>query len=101
MANKRQLKKSIKFICGDVAGECLFSECSMNADAQKMSQAIVDLAELQDDAIRKVSVSFDKTKKDTGDSKAYKKAHRDYYKAAYMTLRKEFKESLIAIVKVI
>lgn len=99
MANKRQLKRSIKFICGDVAGECLFSEFAMQADGRKMSQIIVDLADLQDDTIRKVSVAFDKSAGSSKDKKEYKKAKRNYYKKAYSTLKQQFNEGLEGIVK--
>lgn len=99
MANKRNLKKNIKYICGDVAGDCLFSECFIDAEPQKLSQIIVDVANLQEDTITKVSFSFDKTKKDFATKNEYKEARRKYFRLAYNTLRKQFYDNLGEIVK--
>lgn len=99
MANKRVLKKNIASVCGDVAGVCLFSDEIQNVEGEKIAQMIIDLAELQDSTIAKVSVSYDKTSGDFENRKEYRKAKNAYYKLAYNTLIAQFNEQLQAIVK--
>lgn len=98
MANKRILKKNIASVCGDVAGVCLFSDEIQNVEGAKIAQMIVDLAELQDSTIAKVSVSYDKIASDFDNKKEYRKAKAAYFKTAYNTLIAQFNEQLQAIV---
>lgn len=99
MANKRQLKKSVRLICGDVAGECLIARQFMtNADAEKLNQAIVATAELQEEALSRVSVVFDKSPKDFENRQEYNKAKNKYYRTAYHKLIDHFNESVQKIV---
>lgn len=100
MANKRDLKKYIKYTCGDIAGECLFGiDFFENADAEKLENVIVKAACLQTETIDKVSVSFDKTLKSfNGNAKEYKKARRAYYKECYKALQQELSDSVNALV---
>ena len=99
MANKRELKKNIRLICGDIAGECIFSEFALNADSQKISQVIINLADLQEESVQKVSFSYDKVEKDFETRKDYKKAKNRYFKNAYTALKKEFNDGIKEIVK--
>lgn len=99
MASKRDLKKSIKFICGDIAGECLFSETAFGLDEQKIAQVIINLAELQDNSIANVSFSYDKSSKEFESYKEYRKAKAKYNKLAFNALKEQFNKNLQAIVK--
>ena len=64
MANKRILKKYIKNVCGDIAGECIFAKLYFGGvDCDKMDDIIVKAAFLQTNFIDKVSVCFDKAPK--------------------------------------
>ena len=48
MANKRNLKKAIRFACGDMAGECIFAENTIEGtDVAAWDQIILDIALLQ------------------------------------------------------
>ncbi|MEF9924435.1 MAG: hypothetical protein RR854_07670, partial [Muribaculaceae bacterium] len=99
--NKRSLKKGIKYVIGDIAGECLFTEQVLeNIDAVKVSEIILKLAELQEDALQKVSVSYEKAPKTfDGTVKEYNKAKCAYYKKCYSTLMAEFNEGIKDVIK--
>ena len=82
MANKRNLKKAIRFACGDMAGECIFAENTIEGtDVAAWDQIILDIALLQEEAVNRVSVSFDKVPRDFENKKDYNKARRTYFKA--------------------
>ena len=101
MANKRGLKKGIKYICGDIAGECILASYTVEGiDIQKLNELIIKTAELQDNTVKKVSVSFDKNLKSfDGDAKEHNKAKRKYFKNCYTTLINQFNDSVKEIVK--
>lgn len=100
MANKRNLKKSIKYICGDLASECVFAiELIPNIDKAKLEEVINEVAKLQFSTIEHLTFSFDKSPKDFSDAKAYKKAKAEYFKKAFGSIEKEFSEKVEAIVK--
>lgn len=81
MANKRQLKKAIRYACGDIAGECYFASQTFGYDkVEEWEKIIIDAALLQAEAVNRVSVDFDKQPKDFASGKEYKKARRTYFK---------------------
>lgn len=64
MANKRLLKKQIKYICGDIAGECIMSRYLIpGIDAEKMESIVLEVATLQAATLKRVTFDFDKCKK--------------------------------------
>lgn len=93
------LKKGINAVCGDIAGICLFSEASENLDSKAVADVILDVAALQEDSRKKVSISFDKTAKDFPSLKEYNKAKYAYYKVAYNTLIAQLNEQLQDVIK--
>lgn len=100
MANKRQLKKYIRFICGSIACECITArEFIDDIDPEKMNAIVVEVAMLQEQAVKNASFSFDKTPRDFESKKAYNKARRNYYSTAYTKLNAEFNEHIAKIVK--
>lgn len=96
MANKRNLKKNIKNICGDIAGEAIFACYTYeNIDVAKMNDAVIALADLQESSIVKVSVSYDKNLNSFGkDKKAYNKAKSAYFQSCYKALIVQFNDTL-------
>lgn len=85
--NKRNLKKTIKYLCGDLAAEVILaSYIAENVDKTEVSNIISDIASLQTDAVSKVTFSYEKTQKDFPTVKEYRKAHRTYCATAYRTL---------------
>lgn len=87
MANKRNLKKAIRFACGDMAGECIFAENTIEGtDVATWDQIILDIALLQEEAVNRVSVSFDKVPRDFENKKDYNKARHTYFKAVEKAL---------------
>lgn len=100
MANKRNLKKLIKYTCGDIAGECIFAKIYFEGvDYDKMDEIIVKSAILQATTVDKVSVSFDKTLKSfNGNAFEYRKAKNAYYKECYNALKKDLSDAVADIV---
>lgn len=100
MANKRQLKKEIRFVCGDLAAEILMARAIYPGfDNDTVVKIINDIARLQESAVSAVSFSFDKTPRDFADGAAYRKALNAYNKKAYAKLAEEFHKGVEAIVK--
>ncbi|MDO4511887.1 MAG: hypothetical protein Q4B68_08740 [Bacteroidales bacterium] len=87
MANKRDLKKAIRYACGDMAGECIFAQQTFEGTEETAwDQIILDVALLQEEAVNRVSVSFDKVPRDFESKKEYNKARRTYFKAVEKAL---------------
>ncbi len=83
MANKRQLKKAIRYACGEMAGECIFaSETLEGTDIAKWDHIILDIALLQEEAVNRIAAKFDQKPKDFETAKAYNDARRAYFKKA-------------------
>lgn len=100
MANKRDLKKQIRYVCGDLAAECGFAcEFIEGIDKQKMNDTIIKIATLQTEALSKATFVFDKTPADFESKAAYRKALHAYNAAAYSKLREEFNSHVEEIVK--
>lgn len=100
MANKRNLKKQVRYICGDLAGECIFARKAFpSVDPEAANNIVIEIAGLQESTIEKASFSFDKCVRDFENRQAYNKARNAYYSAAYKTLTDEFNASVKEIVK--
>lgn len=99
MANKRNLKKHIAEVCGELAAECIVaSNLIKGVDAEKMDNLVVKIAMLQDSSMRHVGVDFDKVPRDFESTKAYRHARNAYYRAAYRSLLDSFRKSVEEIV---
>lgn len=100
MATKRQLKKRISYVCGELAADVLIAaHLSNDINREAVRDIVRDIAVLQEDARAKVSFAFDKAPRDFDNAAAYRKARRAYFKAAFARLRDQFGESVLAIVK--
>lgn len=100
MANKRVLKKQIRYVCGDIASECIFAQENFNGiDTDKMTQVILKVAVLQEDTVKKISVDFDKKPKEfKGNLAEYKSARAKYFKAMTKSLIEHLKNEIDGIV---
>lgn len=95
MQSKRTLKKQIRYICGDLVGECLLiGEICPAEKLNDLNQLIVDLAVLQESTIAKTNFCFDKCARDFGSEAEYRRAKSKYVRAAFATLHKQFNASL-------
>lgn len=95
MQSKRDLKKQIRYICGDLVGECLLiAELCPEDKLQDVNQLIVDLAVLQETTVGHANFSFDKSPKDFPSAHEYRKAKSAYCRQAYTTLHKQFNATL-------
>lgn len=78
MASKRDLKKAIKRSCGNIAAECFMSQ--FFDEKPEWDDVIVDAAVLQQEAINRIAVRFDKKVADFDTPAAYRKARRTFFK---------------------
>lgn len=101
MANKRNLKKSIRQMCGDIATDALLAAVIFrkDVDRNKINEIINDVACLQEESLAKMSFSFDKTPRDFETVAEYRKARRKYFSAAYRKLYMDFITRAEKIVK--
>lgn len=99
MKSKKDLKKQIRYICGDLVGECLLIGEVVSADKQdEVNQLIVDLAILQESTISKVTFAFDKCERDFATRHDYLKTRSAYFRTAFGTLHDQFNAKLREIV---
>lgn len=95
MQSKRDLKKQIRYICGDLVGECLIiAEVCPEEKLPEVNRLIIDLAILQEETIAKINFNFDKTPKSFATAQEYNKARSAYYREAFRTLHKQFNIAL-------
>lgn len=100
MASKRDLKKMIRYVCGDLAAECLLAKNFVKGvDAGAMDKIIVKIADLQAQTLSTVSFSFDKKPSDFPTVAEYHKALRQYTHKAYASLNEKFLDKANEIVK--
>lgn len=101
MANKRNLKKQVKYLCGDMASECILAiELAHDIDKEKMEDAIGQIAKLQFSTIEHITFSFDKSPRDFTSKKEYRQARNEYFKKAYCSIVKEFNTKVDEILKI-
>ena len=84
MANLRDLKKEVKYVCGDLAAECMIAESFIKGvDREKMNGLVVRIADLQSTALSGVNFSFDKQPADFGSSRDFRKAYKSFREKFY------------------
>lgn len=100
MANKRQLKKRVRYTCGDLAAELLMASHVLKGfDRQEVAKIIDEIARLQEGTLSHASFSFDKNHASFENAAEYNKARSAYYRAAYKKLSDEFNAKVAEIVK--
>lgn len=100
MSNRRELKKYVRAVCGDLAAGIL--ETSYAFDGVKSAdvrEIINKIASLQVDTLAKVSVAFDKTPATMEEGENYRAARGKFYHKAYSALLEEFHKSVNEILK--
>lgn len=95
MQSKRDLKKQIRYICGDLVGECLLIGEVCPPDKQEaLDRLIIDLAVLQESTIAKTNFCFDRSARDFDSPAAYRHARSRYFRAAFSQLHRRFNDSV-------
>ena len=93
MANKRDLKKQVKYICGDLATECMLAaEYVKGVVPAEMHKIVAEIASLQTSALASATFGFDKTEAEFESKAAYNKK-------AFAALREKFNNKVQEIVK--
>ncbi len=100
MTNKRQLKKYVKYVCGDLAAEIIIARHIFDGyDNKAVEKLVLDIAQLQETTLANISFAFDKAKHDFASAAEYRKALTTYRHTAYKKLLDEFHNGVEAIVK--
>lgn len=99
MANKRDLKKQIRYACGDAAAEILIALEVENLNRDAVAAIVGKIAELQVNSLKNATFAFDKSPRDFDNRNAYNKARREYTHTAYARLRQQFMAGLQDVVK--
>ncbi|MDE6323203.1 MAG: hypothetical protein K2L46_05055 [Paramuribaculum sp.] len=100
MASKRDIKKRIHFVCGELAMNCIFAIDFIDSiDREKMDDIIMEIASLQRNSIKRLSFSFDRNASDFASGAEYRKSLNEYKKLAIKSLSNEFNQKIAEIVK--
>lgn len=100
MANKRILKKQIKYAFGELALQTYMTlEFIEKADKAKLEKLLGEINDRDAKAVKNVTFSFDKTPRDFENRQAYNKAKRAYYKQAFKTFTAKLSEEYQQMVK--
>lgn len=99
MANKRDIKKEIRYVCGDIAAEAMIArDFIKGADKKALEEVVFKIADLQVNALANTEFSFDKLPHDFPTGHDYRKARRQYFKLAYASLLEKFYKKANSIV---
>lgn len=91
MANLRDLKKEVRYVCGDLAAECMIADTFIkDVDRKKMKELVVEIADLQNNALAGIDFAFDRKPTDFETSRAYSAARASYYRKAFKSFREKF-----------
>lgn len=61
MSSKRSTKKQIRYICGDLAAECILAKTFIpGVDGKAMADIVVEIAQLQESELKKASIATNK-----------------------------------------
>ena len=101
MANKRGLKKRIKYICGDLASDALIASVLFpeKVDENKINAIINEIVALQEDTLALTSFVFDRGRREFANDGEYRAARKNYFSVAFKKLNKDFIERALEIVK--
>ncbi len=100
MSSKRNLKKLVRCMCGDMAAECIIAKTVVpGIDPDVMSALVIKIACLQDQTLRKFTFCYDKVSADFESPAAYRKARHEYMVRAYRSIKTEFNKQVDDIVK--
>ena len=100
MANKRELKKYIHRVCGEMAAELLSaSNCIEGFDQEKVGELVCRIARLQVNALAHCTFAFDKTAGDFTTAKDYHTALAAYNRMAYNKVKADMNAEIAAILK--
>lgn len=100
MTNKRQLKKYVRYVCGDLAAEIIIASRLFDGyDRDTVNKIISDIASLQQTTLADMSFAFDRTSREFANRAEYRRALKAYHKAAYNRLFENFDNRVNEIVK--
>ena len=100
MSSKRLFKKRVRYVCGDMAAECILAKTFINGvDESKMTDIVIRIAQLQEATLKKATFVFDKVSHDFDNKAVYNEDKTKYMKKAFHSLKNEFNQEVHKIVK--
>lgn len=100
MANKRDLKKFIRNICGSMAMDMeLVGHLFPQINPRDVEQIVIEAAILQATTIRRTNIAFDRSRSDFNTRAEYNKARHEYFRKAYSALLDRFDSDSAELVK--
>lgn len=102
MANKRNLKKYVRYTCGALASEIRIAHALFPViDRKKVYDIVVEIAGLQTTTLAKANIAFAGVadKHEDGGKARNRAARAVYYREAYNKLLDEFDARVVYIVK--
>lgn len=100
MATKRELKKFIRNVCGDLAAEIILARAAFpSIDGKAVNKIVREIAALQTRTLALVSLECDLAPKSFENALEYKKYRCKYFKHAFDKLLVEFDNSIEELVK--
>lgn len=102
MCNKREFKKYVDALGATVVEEMMIQFYNEEkADKQAIASAVGNLLAATDNARKNANVTFDKGPRAFADLKEYSKAKKQFYRALFNKISKEFSEEVKNAVKVL
>lgn len=102
MANKRNLKKYVRYACGALASEIRMAHALFpEIDRKSVYNILVEIAGLQTTTLAKANIAFPggADKHEEGSKARNRAARAVYYREAYGKLLEEFDTRIVEIVK--
>ena len=100
MANLRDFKKEVNYVCEDLATDALIASQLFpeKIDFNRVNAIINEIAALQDDTFKLLKISFDKGRKEFATLREYRRARSAYFTTAFNKLKKDFVDRANAII---
>lgn len=100
MSSKRFFKKRVRYVCGDLAAECILAKTFIEGvDEAKMSEIVIRIAQLQEATLKKASFVFDKVSSDFENKSKFNREKSKYMTLAFNSLKTDFNKEVLKIVK--
>ncbi len=97
MANNRDFKKAIKTACSVIAGECIMAQ---EKDQKKeWDSLVIDAALVQQEAVNRTSVKFDKKPAEFANGREYRRARRAFFKGVEKEITEYMRQEVGEIAK--
>lgn len=101
MANKREFKKALDFMGGELCENMMLTYVNEEkSDKKKISEAIGKILAATDSARKNANIFFDRGPKGYADRKAYSKEKRNFFKTLFDKIVTDYNEAISESLKI-